>query len=59
MTYLPAKALLRPDEVARFWSVSTKTIYRWIDMGILDAVKMGGTIRVPREKAENGRPVME
>jgi excisionase family DNA binding protein len=56
---LPAKQLLRPDEVARFWSVSTKTIYRWIDMGILDAVKMGGTIRVPRENAENGKPVME
>lgn len=56
---LPAKQLLRPDEVAAFWSVSVKTIYRWIDMGILDAVKKGGTVRVPRENAEKGRPVME
>jgi excisionase family DNA binding protein len=36
-----------------------KTIYRWIDMGILDAVKKGGTVRVPRENAEKGKPVME
>jgi excisionase family DNA binding protein len=59
MTDLPAKQLLRPDEVAAFWSVSVKTIYRWIDMGILPAIKKGGTIRVPRDKAENGKPVME
>ena len=59
MTDLPAKSLLRPDEVAQFWRVSTKTIYRWIDMGILPAIKKGGTIRILRVEAENGRPVME
>lgn len=59
MTTLPEKSLLRPDEVAAFWSVSVKTIYRWIDLGILDAVKKGGTVRVPRENAEKGRPMME
>ena len=59
MTDLPAKQLLRPDEVAAFWSVSVKTIYRWIDLGILEGVKKGGTVRVPREDAEKGRPVME
>ena len=59
MTDLPSKTLLRPDEVAAFWSVSVKTIYRWIDLGILKAVKKGGTVRVPREDAEKGRPVME
>lgn len=59
MTDLPNKNLLRPDEVAAFWSVSVKTIYRWIDLGILEAVKKGGTIRVPREGAERGRPVIE
>ena len=59
MNTLPDKKLLRPDEVAAFWSVSVKTIYRWIDIGILDAVKKGGTIRVPKENAEKGRPVME
>jgi len=59
MTTLPDKKLLRPDEVAKFWSVSTKTIYRWIDMGIIPAVKKGGTVRVPREEAEKGEPVMD
>jgi excisionase family DNA binding protein len=59
MTDLPAKTLLRPDEVAAFWSVSVKTIYRWIDMGILEAVKKGGTVRVPRENAERGKSTLE
>ena len=56
---LPQKELLRPDEVAAFWSVSVKTIYRWIDLGILPAVKKGGTVRVPKVDAEKGRPVIE
>lgn len=56
---LPNKSLLRPDEVAAFWSVSVKTIYRWIDMGILEAVKKGGTVRVPRENAEKCRSTLE
>jgi len=59
MNDLPQKSLLRPDEVAAFWSVSVKTIYRWIDLGILEGVKKGGTVRIPREDAEKGRPVME
>jgi excisionase family DNA binding protein len=59
MTDLPEKTLLRPDEVAAFWSVSVKTIYRWIDMGILEAVKKGGTVRIPREKAEKGVSTLE
>ena len=52
MKTLPEKELLRPDEVAEFWSVSVKTIYRWIDLGIIPGVKKGGTVRVPREEAE-------
>ncbi|HOH29582.1 MAG TPA: helix-turn-helix domain-containing protein [Candidatus Hydrogenedentes bacterium] len=59
MKTLPEKELLRPDEVAEFWSVSVKTIYRWIDLGIIPGVKKGGTVRVPREEAEKGQPVME
>jgi excisionase family DNA binding protein len=59
MTDLPAKQLLRPDEVAAFWSVSVKTIYRWIDLGILEAVKKGGTVRIPREDAEKCRSTLE
>jgi len=59
MPDLPDKSLLRPDEVAKFWSVSVKTIYRWIDLGILPGVKKGGAVRVPREDAEKGRPAIE
>jgi excisionase family DNA binding protein len=59
MTDLPDKELLRPDEVARFWRVSVKTVYRWIDMGVMDGVKKGGTVRVSREEAEKGEKVME
>lgn len=59
MTSLPNKELLRVDEVATFWRVSTKTIYRWIDLGIIPAEKKGGTVRVRHEDAEKGKPVME
>jgi len=58
MTDLPAKSLLRPDEVAKFWSVSISTIYRWIDLGILPAIKKGGTLRILREHAESGKPAI-
>jgi len=59
MTDLSNKELLRPDEVARFWRVSVKTVYRWIDMGIIPGVKKGGTVRVPREDVEQGEGIME
>lgn len=58
MGELPAKKMLRPDEVADFWRVDVKTVYRWIDLGILNAEKKGGTIRVRREEAEKGEPVV-
>lgn len=59
MKTLPEKELLRPEEVADFWSVSVKTIYRWIDLGIIPAEKKGGTVRVRRVEAEKGEPVIE
>jgi excisionase family DNA binding protein len=39
MTDLPNKTLLRPDEVAVFFSKSKKTIYRWIELGDIEAIK--------------------
>lgn len=45
---LPEKTLLRPDEVAEFFSVSVKTIYAWCDNGSLRTVKINGTIRIYR-----------
>jgi excisionase family DNA binding protein len=52
MEKLPKKALLRPDEVAKFWGVSRATIYRWADSGVIKAVRKGGVIRISREEAE-------
>jgi excisionase family DNA binding protein len=33
MIKLPEKELLRPDEVAAYFSVSIRTVYRWVDEG--------------------------
>lgn len=49
MTDLPQKALLRVDEVATYFDVSEKTIYLWIDHGLLEAEKYKRVIRIPRE----------
>lgn len=51
---LPNKGLLRPDEVAEYFSVTRRTIYNWIDSGRLDAVKVSRTIiRITRESINN------
>jgi excisionase family DNA binding protein len=50
MGKLPEKELLRPDEVAKYFSLALSTIYTWIDTGKLEAVKLAGkTIRIKRE----------
>ena len=47
---LPNKELLRPGEVADYFSVTKKTIYRWVDEGKIDATKVAGrTLRIPRD----------
>lgn len=46
---LPEKTLLRPDEVARFFSVSIRTVYGWVDMGRLQGNKYGKVLRIYRE----------
>jgi excisionase family DNA binding protein len=45
---LPDRELLRPDEVARLLGVSTKTVYRWCDMGLLESCKLNKSVRVLR-----------
>ena len=49
MNELPNRALLRVDEVAEYFNVSNKTIYLWIDHGLLIAEKYKGIIRIPKE----------
>ena len=52
MNNLPNKALLRPDEVAAYFSVDVRTVYLWIEEGVIqNAVKITKkTIRIPREE---------
>ena len=49
MTNLP-EPLLRPDEVAKFFSVHVNTIYEWVREGkVPGAKRIGGKIiRIPR-----------
>ncbi|HOL51483.1 MAG TPA: helix-turn-helix domain-containing protein [Bacillota bacterium] len=53
MNTLPNKALLRPDEVADYFSVNVRTVYLWIEEGIIqNAIRVTKkTIRIPREEA--------
>lgn len=47
---LPAKTLLRVDEVAKFFDVSTKTVYTWCEIGIIKSCNPnGGALRIFRE----------
>lgn len=50
MQKLPEKELLRVDEVAEYFSVTSRTIYLWIDHGHLKAEKTPtNTLRITRE----------
>jgi excisionase family DNA binding protein len=47
------KKLLLPCEVAQHYRVSERTVYRWIETGIIKgAFKVGPSVRIPRESAE-------
>jgi len=47
---LATKRYYRVDEVARYFSVSDRTIYRLIDMGDLKAIRLRGCLRIPSEE---------
>jgi excisionase family DNA binding protein len=61
MNALSDKKFLRPDEVAKHYNVSRSTVYGWIDMGLLKAVKVAGkTIRIPVDALkEIERPTLD
>ena len=47
---LPAKTLLRVDEVACFLAISRQTVYNWFDAGKLRGTKMAGkSLRIYRD----------
>ena len=45
---LPDRPLLRIGEVAHFFSVSPKEIYKWYDSGMLEGKKHKGAIQISR-----------
>jgi PAS domain S-box-containing protein/excisionase family DNA binding protein len=45
---LPNRKLLKPSVVADVLGVSSKTIYRWCDMGLLENVKINRSVRISR-----------
>ena len=47
---LTNRRYFRVDEVARYFAVSDRTIYRRIDMGDLKAVRLGVCVRIPLEE---------
>jgi len=49
------KSLYRVDEVAEHFRVSKRTVYRWIDNGILQSEKYARSIRISRESIEQLR----
>lgn len=46
----PTKRYFRVDEVARYFSVSDRTIYRLIDTGDIKAIRIRDCIRVSMEE---------
>ena len=50
---LPKKELLRPDEVAKYFSVTKRTVYKWCECGQLDHIRVGRTLRVVRSSVVN------
>lgn len=47
---LTTRRYFRVDEVARYFAVSDRTIYRLIDMGELKAIRLRDCVRIPVEE---------
>ena len=43
---LPDRTVLKPSEVASLLNVSPQTVYFWHRMGVIEGVKIGGTLRI-------------
>ena len=50
---LTTRRYFRVDEVARYFSVSDRTIYRLIDMGDLRVIRLRDCIRIPVEEIQD------
>jgi len=46
---LPDKAHFRPDEIASYFDVHVRTVYRWLEEKQMPCLRLpGGDLRVPR-----------
>lgn len=48
-----SKQVYRVEEVAVIMDMSTATIYRLLESGELDGVKLGGNWRIPKKVIDN------
>ena len=46
------KRFLSVKEVAKIFSLSTRTIWRWIDRGELKSIKVGKSVRISTNEVE-------
>lgn len=44
--------LVTVKQAAEIFSVTKRTIFRWIESGQIKAIKIGGTVRIPDEEIE-------
>lgn len=44
---IPEEGMFKPCEIAKLFCVPNRRVYEWIKFGNINAVKMGGTVRVP------------
>jgi excisionase family DNA binding protein len=47
---------VRVDDFAEAFQVNRSTVYRWINTGVIKAVKIAGTRRIPASELERLRP---
>lgn len=52
MTPRTPRRAISPAALAVAWQVSTKTVYRLINSGELQAVRIGGQLRIPTHEVD-------
>lgn len=49
MTDLPEKKMLLVSEASDYFGVEERTLRTWIKKGLLEAEKLAGSVRIPRQ----------
>lgn len=58
-TPAPLKRFYRVDEVAVYFAVSARTVYRLLDMGDLQATRIRGCLRVSSDELKRFEALLE